>query len=153
MVATFFCKAGHLVTVPLEQHKTVTAQWYTEACLPKIFDAWIEHHPNDQLHHLQLHHDNVPVHTAIQMTDLLVLKSVWLLHHPPYSPHLAPANSFLFGYVKEQLCSHDFTFPQTAVTAYKDAVNAIPLKMWHAAFDNWFVQMSKCVNNGGDYVH
>jgi transposase len=29
--------------------------------------------------------------------------------HPPYSPDLAPADFYLFGYVKHQLQGHEFT--------------------------------------------
>jgi len=136
MVATFFSKAGHLVTVPLEHGRTVTAQWYCEVCLPKVLQAWTRRRPNDQFRHLRLHQDNAPAHTAIRTTDFLASKSIRSLHHPPYSPDLAPADFFLFGYVKEELRGQEFASPEAAVAAYEDAVNKIPRNMWHAAFSN-----------------
>ena len=36
-----------------------------------------------------LHHDNAPAHTALSVKQFLVLKEITMLHHPPYSPHLA----------------------------------------------------------------
>ena len=42
-----------------------------------------------------LHHDNSPAHAALSMKQLLVSKEI-TLHHPPYSPDLAPCNFFLF---------------------------------------------------------
>jgi histone-lysine N-methyltransferase SETMAR len=152
MVATFFCKGGHVATVPLENHRTVTAQWYTEVCLPKVFDSWCQRRPNDQLRHLQLHHDNAPAHTAIRTTEFLESKSVKLLFHPPYSPDLAPADFFLFGHIKEQLRGHDFVSPEEAVRAYEDLVKNIPTKMWNSTFQNWFTRMSECINNNGEYL-
>ena len=35
MVAYFFCKAGHLATVPHQYRKAVNSEWYTTICLPK----------------------------------------------------------------------------------------------------------------------
>ena len=36
MVACFFGKTGHVATVPLEQSRTVHAEWYNSICLPKV---------------------------------------------------------------------------------------------------------------------
>jgi transposase len=153
MVATFFNKGGHLATVSLQHGKTVTAQWYTDTCLPKVLDAWSTRRPKDRFRHLRFHHDNAPAHTAIRTMDYLAEKSIRTLPHPPYSPDLAPADFFLFGFVKEKLRGIDFLSPEAAVAAYEKAVNEIPKKMWHATFHNWFSRMSNCICKEGDYLH
>ena len=33
MIACFFAKFGHVATIPLEDRKTVTADWYVNHCL------------------------------------------------------------------------------------------------------------------------
>ena len=44
-----------------------------------------------------LHHDNAPAHTALRVQQLLAKKNnMWVIHHPPYSPGLAPCDFFLF---------------------------------------------------------
>ena len=40
MIACFFANFGHVATMPLEDRKTVTADWYVNHSLPKIFQAW-----------------------------------------------------------------------------------------------------------------
>ena len=45
MIAFFFAKFGHVVTMPLEERKMVTAEWYVNHCLPKIFQAWCKRCP------------------------------------------------------------------------------------------------------------
>ena len=40
MIACFFANFGHVATIPLEDRKTVTADWYVNHCLPKILQAW-----------------------------------------------------------------------------------------------------------------
>ena len=43
-----------------------------------------------------LHHDNASAHTASSVKQFLVLKEFTTLHHPPYSPYLAPCYFFFF---------------------------------------------------------
>ena len=40
MVASFFSKKEYIVTVPLVEQKTVTANWYVDVCILKAFEAW-----------------------------------------------------------------------------------------------------------------
>ena len=42
MVASFFCQSGHVVTVPLQDRRTVTAEWYLTVCLPKVVEKMKE---------------------------------------------------------------------------------------------------------------
>jgi len=37
IVACFFGKTVQVATVPLEQRRTVSSEWYTKICLPKVF--------------------------------------------------------------------------------------------------------------------
>ena len=39
IIACFFLKFGHVATIPLEARKMVTADWYVNHCLPKVFKA------------------------------------------------------------------------------------------------------------------
>ena len=47
MVAVFFTKGGILISFSLEKTKTVTAKWYTETCLPQLFENFISRTPLD----------------------------------------------------------------------------------------------------------
>ena len=39
MVAVFFNKFGLVAAVPLQERRTVNANWYTTVCLPKVFQT------------------------------------------------------------------------------------------------------------------
>jgi len=41
-------------------------------------------------------HDNAPSHNAAIVKKFLANRNIAVLHHPPYSPDLAPAGYFLF---------------------------------------------------------
>jgi hypothetical protein len=42
---------------------------------------------------VDVHHDNVPGHTALSVREFLVSKQITVLEHPPYSLDLAPVTS------------------------------------------------------------
>ena len=44
-IVCFIAKLGHVATIPLEDRKTVKADWYVNHCLPKIFQAWCKRCP------------------------------------------------------------------------------------------------------------
>ncbi|CAH1958960.1 unnamed protein product [Acanthoscelides obtectus] len=89
MVATFVSKAGHIATFPLNEQRTVTADWYTT-----IYDA--------------------SSHTAQKTRQYLSEENVELLDHPPYSPDLSPNDFFTFPKIKNRLLSQRFQSPEEA---------------------------------------
>jgi hypothetical protein len=62
-----------------------------------MLDAWF------------LHNDNAPAHDALPVRKLLAKKKIMKLDHPPYSPHLAPCNFWLFPKLKTALKGHRFS--------------------------------------------
>ena len=44
-IVCFFVKFGHFATIPMEDKKTVTTDWYVRHCLPKVFQAWCKRCP------------------------------------------------------------------------------------------------------------
>ena len=108
MLACFFAKFGHVTTIPLEDRKAVTADCYINHCLPKIFQAWCKRRPRTGVRGQLLHYDNASAHKAVVTLDSLAATDVQLATRPPYSPDLAPCDSFLFPSVKRQLKGNQF---------------------------------------------
>ncbi|CAH2018799.1 unnamed protein product, partial [Acanthoscelides obtectus] len=75
MVATFVSNAGHIATIPLNEQRTVTADWYTTICFPK----------------------------SKKIRQYLTEENVELLDHPPYSPDLSPNDFFTFPKIKNRM--------------------------------------------------
>ena len=71
MIACIFANFGHVATIPLEDRKTITADWYVNHCLPKIFQAWRKRRPRMGVRGLLLHHDNASVDTTAVTPDFL----------------------------------------------------------------------------------
>ena len=90
MVLTFFAAGGHVVTIPREHQRTVTAQWYSTVALPQVLQKLREKRPRIGLSGILLHHDNAYAHATHLTMDSVRGTPVQLLSHPPYSPDLAP---------------------------------------------------------------
>ena len=153
MIACFFAKFGHVATIPLEDRKMVTADWYVNYCLPKIFQAWCKWRPRTGVCGLLLHHDNASMHTAAVTLDFLAANDIQLVTRPPYSPDFAPCDWFLFHSVKWQLKGKQFQNAEDACIAFTEGVIIdIPQSTWSGVIDSWFEMMVKHVQAEGGFL-
>ena len=90
LVLTFFAEGGHVATIPLEDQRTVTAQWYTTVSLPQVLQKLREKRPRVGLSGILLHHDDASAHATHLTMDFVRGTPVQLLSHPLYSPYLVP---------------------------------------------------------------
>ncbi|CAH1988838.1 unnamed protein product [Acanthoscelides obtectus] len=122
MVATFVSKTGHIATVPLNEQRTVTADWYTTICLLKVITELRKINPKRRI---ILQQDNASSHTA-QKT-----------RHRDLSPN----DFFTFPKMKNRLHGQRFQSPEEIVNAFKNAVLDLPANDWNTCFENWFERM------------
>lgn len=148
MVATFVSKSGHVATIPLQDRRTVTADWYTTVCLPQVISVLRKTNPQRRI---ILHHDNASSHTARKTIEFLEQQNIELLDHPPYSPDLSPNDFFTFPRIKNGLRGQRFQSPEEAVDAFKMAILTVPTEDWNNCFNNWFERMHKCITLCGGY--
>ena len=140
---------GHAASIPLEDRKTVTADWYVDHCLPEYLQAWCKRRPKMRARGLLLHHDNASADTAAVTLDFLDANDVQLVTHPPYSSDLAPCDWFLFPSVEWQPKGKQFQNAKDARAFIKDIILDIPQSTWPGAIDSWFERMVKCVETEG----
>ena len=135
--------------MPLENRKTVTADWYANHCLSKVFQAWCKLRPRTGVRGRLLHHDSASKHTAAATFDFLDASNVQLVTHPPYSPDLAPYDWFLFPSVKRQLKGEQFQNTEDARSFFEDVILDIPESTWSGVIDIWLERMVKRVQAEG----
>ncbi|CAH1977436.1 unnamed protein product [Acanthoscelides obtectus] len=130
MFATFVSKAGHIATIPLNEQRTVTADWYI---LRKVITELRKINPERRI---IPHQDNASSHTAQKARQYLTEENVELLDHLPYSSNLSPNDFFTFPKIKNRLRGQRFQTPEEA---------------WNKCFENWFERMQMCINLRGEY--
>ncbi|CAH1986495.1 unnamed protein product [Acanthoscelides obtectus] len=141
-------KEAHVMQADVAQEaviqRTVTADWYTTICLPKVITELRKINPERRI---ILHQDNASSHTAQKTRQYLTEENVELLDHPPYSPN----DFFTFPKIKIRLRGQRFQSPEEAVDAFKTAVLDLPANEWNKCFENWFERMQMCINLRGEY--
>jgi histone-lysine N-methyltransferase SETMAR len=68
----------------------------------------LKRRPKCGLKSFALHWDNASPHQSDITTEEINKEFMMLLPHPAYSPHLAPSDFFLFGYLKDKLRGKKF---------------------------------------------
>ncbi|CAH1980010.1 unnamed protein product [Acanthoscelides obtectus] len=117
-----------------QEQRTVTADWYTTICLPKIITGLRKINPEGRI---ILHQDNASSHTAQKTRQYLTEENMNLLDHSPYSPDLSPNDFFTFPKIENRLRGQRFQSPEEAV--------------WNKCFENLFERMQMCINLRGKY--
>jgi len=96
-------------------------------------------------------HDNAPAHCAIRVHQFLAQRGVRVLHHPPSSPDVAPADFFLFPRLKSIMKGARFA----DVAAIQERATAVLRSILKEAFADSFLKLcercQKCVVKDGDY--
>ena len=72
MICSFFRTSGHIATVPMEDQRTVTADWFVTKYLTKVFDALRRERSKTSLRGILLHRDNASSHRAHKTTTFQV---------------------------------------------------------------------------------
>ncbi len=149
MVLIFFDAKGVIYTNYVPKGETVNTE-YIKKALARFLKVFMAKRPIMASQEWFLHWDNAPVHTAATV-QYLEAKGVKMLHHPPYSPDLAPVNFFLFPRVKTELAGLSMN-QETFQKSWEGVVRTILKEYFAAAFRRWMEPCKKCVGIGGDYV-
>ncbi|KAI6658240.1 hypothetical protein LOD99_15509 [Oopsacas minuta] len=151
MWAIFFRSSGFVEAVALEDRKTVTADWYTTVCLPKVITAIESQREKRGIRGILLHHDNASSHTAIRTHEFLENSGLKTLPHSLCSPDLAPCDFSLFPRLKDQLRGRRFSTNEELRGGTFPSDWRQPKEEWKKCFDNWFTRLKKCIGCQGEY--
>ena len=99
-----------------------------------------------------LYHDNAPAHTSHLVQQFLAKYGTAQLRQPPYSPHLAPCDFFLFPRLKKVLKGHRFEATEDIKRNSTKGLLEVPKEEFAKCFQQWQKCSAKCVAAEGNYV-
>jgi len=97
-----------------------------------------------------LHHHHAPAQMAFSMQQFLT-KNMRVIPHPPYSPELAPCDSFLFPLMKGQMKGKCFADVSEVKKKTLKVLNNISMEEFHKCFQQWEKHWYKCMESKGEY--
>jgi len=98
------------------------------------------------LTNILLHQDNAPCHRARTMEEVYERLNI-SLHHPPYSPDLAPCDFALFPRLKGYLRGTHFDNEGDLTTAVNAFLASLTLDDFRDIFTKWCERWQKCIEH------
>ena len=87
----------------------------------------------------------------ILVTDYLTKMGINTVHHPPYSPDLAPCDFWFFPKLKEKYRGCCYEIIEEMKEAVMKVIDMLTQEDFHEAFQKLLEQYNKCIAAGGDY--
>ncbi len=131
MMEVFFDDQGivHLEFLPPKM--TVTVKVYI-GILSRLREAIRRKRPALwQNNGYRILHDNAPAHTVTPTFAAMIETSMQVVPHPPYSPDLAPADFWLFPYLKSQIRGRIFRTVPELQDALMEVIGKMPRSVFH----------------------
>lgn len=152
MLIAFFDSEGLIHHEFVPPGTTVTGQFYAEV-LARLRQRIHRVRPRfRQNGSWFLLHDNARPHIALPVKRFLAKHEVVELHHPPYSPDLAPADFFLFPKLKTVIKGTRFVDVEDIKKNVTSTLKSIPKEDFKSCFQNLYKRAQKCITADGDYV-
>ncbi|GFR61364.1 transposase [Elysia marginata] len=129
MFTVFFNYSGSLVVDILPPDTTITAAYYVQNVLSQVKSGINEQRSKVSTSRTLLLHDNV---TTQSLRDI----GIQALHHPAYSPDLAPCDFWLFPILKDRLAGRKFDRIQDLAKAVNSELRTIP-EDYQGMFRKW----------------
>ncbi|GFR95056.1 transposase [Elysia marginata] len=146
MFTVFFNYSDPLVVDILPQDTAMTATYYVQNVLSQVKPAINEQRPKVSTSRILLLHDNAGPYKARAIT-----RPLRVLHHPAYSPDLAPCDFWLFPILKERLAGRKFDRIQDLAKAVKSEPRTIPEEDYLGVFRKWQIRLKRWIESHGEY--
>ena len=151
MLTCFFDSRGILHHEYAPEGQTINNEHYLQV-LHRLCEAVRRKRPDMwAAKNFQLHHDNVPAHSAHVIHAFLAKNSMPLVREAPYSPNLAPCDFWLFPKLKTILKGRQFQSREDIIKKSMEELGSILEEKFKRCFKKWHKRWEKCVYCQGEY--
>lgn len=149
MVTIFLSKNGIEFIDIMPQKEKMNAHYFLEKIIKPLIRKIKKKYKNKRLF---LHYDNAPPHRPNKVTNYISSNNISLMHHPPYSPDLAPLDFFYFSHFKNVLLK-DFkaNSEKELKTFILNKVKETKVKTFGAAFERWIKKLKRVIVELGEF--
>ena len=145
MLIAFFDTEGVIHREFVPEGQKVNAEFYVGVLDRLLKRIWRVRMAKFQSSEWFLLHDNAPSHNAAIVRKFLAKRNVAILHHPPYSPDLAPANYFLFPTLKLSLKGWHFeTVEEIQCAVTRELNNISKTTFLEGMITIWWCKCQNC---------
>ena len=151
MATVFWDAEGTVLTDYLEHGRTITGTYYADL-IGKVRAALKEKRRGKLRRGVLFHQDNAPAHTSSQALAAIRNAGFELVHHPPYSPDLAPSDFYLFPKLKEFMKGRRFADDEDVICTANGWLEEQDKQFFYNGIRALEKRWTKCISVAGDYV-
>jgi histone-lysine N-methyltransferase SETMAR len=151
MASVFWDKDGILLVDYLPQGSSITGQYYANL-LDQLKEAIKKKRRGKLTEGILFLQDNAPAHTSNVVAAKLNTLGFQLVHHPPYSPDLAPSDYYLFPNLKKHLKGHRFEDISDVKHAAESWFQDQSKEFYLDGLEKLQQRCNKCISLRGEYV-
>lgn len=151
MASVFWDTKGIIMVDYLAKGKTINSEYYIKLLVRLKQEIAIKR-PHMQKKKIVFHQDNAPIHKSAATMAKLAELHFELLHHPPYSPDLAPSDYFLFSELKKSLRGIRYGSDSEVIDAANEYFEGKDKTFYKGGIEKLEARWQKCIDLCGDYI-
>lgn len=151
MASVFWDKDGIIMVDYLADGTCITGEYYA-SLLDRLKEVIKKKRRGKLTKGILLLHDNAPAHKSNIVAAKLNTLGFQLVHHPPYSPDLAPSDYFLFPNLKKHLKGQRFEDISDVTQAAESWFEEQPKEFFLSGLEKLKQRCKKCIELNGNYV-
>ena len=151
MVTVIWNITGFHVIDFLPQGASFNSTYFIDHILTPLFNIKENIWSEAGSRRMWLHLDNCKVHNSKLSSEKIEEYGFKRAPHPPYSPDIAPSDSFLFGYAKTKLRGHYFESIDELIEAIIQIFHGISEEKKREVFEAWIKRCQYVASHNGDY--
>jgi histone-lysine N-methyltransferase SETMAR len=87
----------------LQEHDRFDSTYFCDVIIPRLKNAFFPDQGIRRKQRVHVHMDNTRPHNSKRSVQCIHDNNFTRIPHPPYSPHIAPSDLYLFGTMKQRL--------------------------------------------------
>jgi len=151
MASVFWDKDGILLVDYLPEGSSITGQYFANL-FDQLKEAIKTKRRGKLTKEILFLQDNAPTQTSNVVAAKLNTLGFQLVHHPPYSPDLAPSDYYLFPNLKKHLKGHRFEDISDVKHAAESWFQDQSKKFYLDGLEKLQQRYNKCISLRGEYV-
>ena len=151
MASVFWDAHGILFIDYLERGKSINSE-YCMALLDRLSEEIKKKRPQMQKKKVLFYQDNAPCHKSMKTMVKLNELRFELLHHPAYSPDLAPSDYWLFADLKKMLQGKRFGSNEEVIAEVEAYFESKDKSFYKKVIEKLEERWNKCITLEGEYL-
>jgi hypothetical protein len=152
MLTIFWSTTRPLVEDWSPTNASFNSSYFCEVIVPRLASAVFPDQAGQRKRRVYLHIDNARPHNSRKSLQCVADNNVKRMPHPPYSPDIAPSDSYLFDIVKQRVQTCEGQSFEVLQENVREILSSIGRDELEATMRAWMERLRRVTATGRDSV-